>query len=133
MERASPLPGSPPTELLPATSREHSRRVRTRLMEAGLHDGATWRISPAPFLLTSADLSAIQSLGQHLQRFTLALNRLYYESVRGAQPTWVADYLDQGKPSDLIAYARMIRFRAALPAVIRPDLILTEIGRASCR
>src|SRR5438309_10168314 len=83
MERASPLPGSPPTELLPATSREHSRRVRTRLMEAGLHDGATWRISPTPFLLTSADLSAIQSLGPHLLRFTHALNRLYYESVRG--------------------------------------------------
>src|SRR5256712_6512657 len=128
MERASPLPGSPPTELLPATSREHSRRVRTRLMEAGLHDGATWRISPTPFLLTSADLSAIQSLGPHLLRFTHALNRLYYESVRGAQPTWVADYLDQGKPPDLIAYARMNRFHTALPGVIRPDLILAEDG-----
>src|SRR3989441_883443 len=128
MERATTLPSSPPTELLPATSREHSRRVRTRLMEAGLHDGATWRISPTPFLLTSADLSAIQSLGPHLLRFTHALNRLYYESVRGAQPTWVADYLDQGKPPDLIAYARMNRFHAALPGIIRPDLILTEDG-----
>jgi len=97
-------------------------------MEAGLHDGATWRISPTPFLLTSADLSAIQSLGPHLLRFTHALNRLYYESVRGAQPTWVADYLDQGKPPDLIAYARMNRFHAALPGIIRPDLILTEDG-----
>src|SRR5881296_3040850 len=128
MERVPTLPGSPPTELLPETSREHSRRVRTRLMEAGLHDGATWRISPTPFLLTSADLSAIQSLGPHLLRFTHALNRLYYESVRGAQPTWVADYLDQGKPPDLIAYARMNRFHAALPGIIRPDLILTEDG-----
>ncbi len=128
MERATTLPGSPPTELLPETSREHSRRVRARLMEAGLHDGATWRISPTPFLLTPADLSAIQSLGRHLLRFTHALNRLYYESVRGAQPAWVAEYLDQGKPSDLIAYARMDRFRAALPGVIRPDLILTEDG-----
>src|SRR5439155_4182313 len=88
----------------------------------------TWRISPTPFLLTSADLSAIQSLGPHLLRFTHALNRLYYESVRGAQPTWVADYLDQGKPPDLIAYARMNRFHTALPGVIRPDLILTEDG-----
>jgi hypothetical protein len=128
MERETTLPGSPPTELLPATSREHSRRVRTRLMEAGLHDGATWRISPTPFLLAPADLSAIQSLGQHLLRFTHALNRLYYESVRGAQPAWVADYLDQGKPPDLIAYARMNRFQTALPGVIRPDLILTEDG-----
>src|SRR2546428_2257812 len=128
MERVPTLPGSPPTELLPETSCEHSCRVRTRLMETGLHDGATWRISPTPFLLTSADLSAIQSLGPHLLRFTHALNRLYYESVRGAQPTWVADYLDQGKPPDLIAYARMNRFHAALPGIIRPDLILTEDG-----
>ncbi len=128
MERVTTLPGSPPTELLPELSREHSRRVRTRLMEAGLHDGATWRISPTPFLLTPADLSAIQSLGRHLLAFTQALNRLYYESVSGAQPSWVAEYLDQGKPSDLIAHARMNRFRTALPGVIRPDLILTEDG-----
>src|SRR2546427_13301509 len=86
MERASPLPGPPPTELLPATSREHSRRVRTRLMEAGLHDGATWRISPTPFLLTSADLSAIQSLGPHLLRFTHALNRLTTRASAARSP-----------------------------------------------
>src|SRR5207245_4859138 len=120
MERVPTLPGSPPTELLPEMSREHSRRVRTRLMETGLHDGATWRISPTPFLLTSADLSAIQSLGPHLLRFTHALNRLYYESVRGAEPTWVADYLAQGKPPDLIASARTHRFPAALPVIITP-------------
>src|SRR4029077_7792769 len=64
----------------------------------------------------------------YLLAFTQSLNRLYYESVRGAQPIWVADYLDQGKPAELIAYARMNRFRQALPGVIRPDLILTENG-----
>ncbi|TAL11470.1 MAG: hypothetical protein EPO02_04550 [Nitrospirae bacterium] len=114
--------------MLPDIAREHSRRVRARLIEAGLHDGATWRVSPAPFLLTPADLAAIDSLGRHLLRFTRALNRLYYESVRGAQPRWAAEYLDQGKPSDLIDHARMHRFKSALPGVIRPDLILTEDG-----
>src|SRR5256712_2505735 len=128
MERVPTLPGSPPTELLPETSCEHSCRVRTRLMETGLHDGATWRIPPTLFLLASAVLPATQSVGPPLLRFPHALNRLYYESVRGAQPTWVADYLDQGKPPDLIAYARMNRFHAALPGIIRPDLILTEDG-----
>src|SRR5438445_1355887 len=128
MGSAPTLTGSRPTEWRRESCRAHSRRVRTRIMEAGLHDGGTWRISPTPLLLTSADLSAIQSLGPHLLRFTHALNRLYYESVRGAQPTWVADYLAQGKPPDLIAYARMNRFHAALPGIIRPDLILTEDG-----
>src|SRR2546425_12411588 len=107
MERVPTLPGSPPTELLPETSREHSRRVRTRLMESGLHDGATWGISPTPFLLTSADLSAIQSLGPHLLRFTAALNLLYYVSVRGALAPVGADYLGPGKTPGLIVQAHM--------------------------
>lgn len=128
MDPTTALAGHPPTELLPDRQREHSRRVRTGLVEAGLHDGATWRISPTPFPLSSADFSAIQSLGHRLLAFTRALNRLYYESVGGMQPTWVAEYLDQGKPSDLIDFARMNRFRVSLPGVIRPDLILTEDG-----
>lgn len=128
MDRTTALAGPPPTESLPDIHRAHSRRVRSRLVEAGLHDGATWRVSPTPFLLTPADLAAVESLGLHLLRFTGALNRLYYESVRGAQPRWAAEYLDQGKPSDLIDHARMNRFKAALPGVIRPDLLLTEDG-----
>jgi hypothetical protein len=114
--------------LVPTSAREHSRRVRDHLRVEGLHDGTTWRVSPTPFLLSAADLSSIQTLGNHLLVFTRSLNHLYYESIRGAQPTWVADYLDHGKPADLIAYARMKRFRQALPGVIRPDLILTENG-----
>lgn len=128
MDRTTALAGHPPTELLLDTRREYSRRVRSRLVETGLHDGATWRVSPTPFLLTSADLAAIESLGRPLLSFTQTLNRLYYDSVRGAQPRWVAEYLDQGKPSDLIDYARLNRFKPALPGVMRPDLILTEDG-----
>lgn len=120
--------GHAPTERCSDRHREHSRRVRSRLIEAGLHDGVTWRVSPTPFVLAPADLAAIASLGRHLLHFTRALNRLYYESVRGAQPGWVAEYLDQGKPPDLIADARLTRFTTALPGVIRPDLILTDDG-----
>ncbi len=97
-------------------------------MDAGLHDGATWRIAPAPFALSPEDHAAIESLGPRLLSFTQALNRLYYDSVEGAAPRWVADYLDQGKPAGLIEFARSERFRKALPGVIRPDLILTEDG-----
>jgi hypothetical protein len=108
--------------------REHSQHVRARLVAAGLHTGTTWRISPGPFFLTPAELATLQALGQHLLTFMGSLNRLYYESVRGSQPPWIAEYLDQGKPDDLIAYARMHRFRDALPGVIRPDLLLTDNG-----
>ncbi len=123
-----PLTGNPPHGLLTDTARDNSRRIRDHLKNEGLFDGATWRISPIPFLLTPTDLATIQALGHHLYTFTRSLNHLYYESIRGLQPSWVAEYLDQGKPADLIAYARMNRLHNALPGVIRPDLILTENG-----
>ena len=97
-------------------------------MAEGLHGGDTWRISPTPFLLRHADLSTFESLGRDLLAFTQSVNRLYHASAHGKQPAWVAEYLDQGKPNELIAYARMKRFRDDVPGVIRPDLILTEDG-----
>lgn len=68
------------------------------------------------------------ALGPPLVAFHLALERLYLDSVTGAQPRWVSRHLDQGKPEAVIAYGRMDRFRGRLPGVIRPDLLQTETG-----
>lgn len=87
-----------------------------------------WRIAPAPLQLRSPDIDFLRSLGPRLLAFYTALNRLYLESLRGTQPAWVAGYLDQGKPESLLTLSRMKRFRDALPAVIRPDIIPTEAG-----
>lgn len=87
-----------------------------------------WRISPCPLILSPEQFDFFTELGPHLFSFYRALNRLYNESVKGAQPTWVAGYLDQGKPEALVTYSRMKRFRDTLPAVIRPDVILAEDG-----
>jgi hypothetical protein len=43
---------------------------------------------------------------------------------------WVADYLDRGKPPQLIAHSRDPRNRGAFPTVLRPDLLLTDTGFA---
>jgi hypothetical protein len=128
MNLPTTAPSVLPSGLSADTACEHSRRVRARLVKEGLHSGTTWRISPTPFLLGPEDLSAIQALGPHLLRFIQSLNGLYDESVRGLTPSWVAEYLDQGKPGDLLTFARMKRFRDDLPGIIRPDLILTEQG-----
>ena len=87
-----------------------------------------WRIAPAPLPLPPRDIAFLRSLGPRLLAFYTALNRLYLESLRGSQPAWVAGYLDQGKPESLLTFSRMKRFRDALPAVIRPDIIPTEAG-----
>jgi hypothetical protein len=87
-----------------------------------------WRISPEPFWLTPAQAAFLEELGPALQAFTRACNLLYQQSVRGLQPRWIHEYLDQGKPADTVELGRMNRFRAQLPAVMRPDLLLTERG-----
>lgn len=88
----------------------------------------SWRIGLEPLPLSQEQLTFFHSLGPQLLRFYRSVNRLYAESVRGAQPAWVAAYLDQGKPEGLIAYSRMKRLRDHVPAVIRPDVIPTLDG-----
>ena len=111
---------------------EQGRRclsVHQALQAAGLFESTpAWRVSPVPFPLTANDLSFFEDLGPRLWAFSKALNRLYLDSLKGRQPFWVHQYLDQGKPPALLEYARMKRFREAVPRVIRPDVISTETG-----
>ena len=118
--------------------------IRDALIEAGLFtpqlDGSSveksrqetghtsWRIGLHPLPISADRLAFFQELGTHLLRFYRALNHLYLESARGTQPSWVASWLDQGKPEALVTYSRMKRFRADLPGVIRPDIIPTQDG-----
>ncbi|MFO0701365.1 MAG: hypothetical protein U0236_19260 [Nitrospira sp.] len=103
--------------------------IRTQLQQASLFGEApSWRVSPCPLYLSTDQVKFFTDLGPHLLSFYRGLNRLYQESVKGIQPKWVAGYSDQGKPDALIQYSRMKRFREALPAVIRPDIIPTQDG-----
>jgi hypothetical protein len=101
--------------------------------QKGLPPGrhTAWRLSPEPYILPAARVAEIRALGAHLLAFLGAANKLYLESVKGRQPAWVHGVLDQGKPEALVEYQRMNRFKALLPRVIRPDLIIDEDGRLS--
>jgi len=87
-----------------------------------------WRVSPEPFALSPSDADTIERLGPELLRFYRALNSLYNRSVRGTAPAFIAEYLDQGKPEQVVKLARQNRFKQDVPGVIRPDLILTADG-----
>jgi hypothetical protein len=87
-----------------------------------------WRVSPEPFALTQAQVDEIERLGLDLLRFYRALNNLYNRSARGSAPKFIAEYLDQGKPEQIVKLARQNRFKQELPGVIRPDLMLTADG-----
>jgi hypothetical protein len=102
--------------------------IRAAFPPEGLFADKDWLISPEPFLVSDKLAEQLDKLGYRLQLFVRACNELYQRSVSGKQPAWIADYLDRGKPPELIEYARQKRFRDDLPQVIRPDLVLTEDG-----
>lgn len=107
-----------------------ARAVRDAMPEGGLFHGKGFRIAPHPFPLPPQVAEELDKLGYRLARFMRACNELYHASLAGRVPPWVAGLLDHGKPDHLMRLMRERRLRNVLPAVIRPDLILTHEGYA---
>ena len=110
--------------------------IESSLIKSGLYsknsrlEGGviSWRISPEPYYLHPDEIAFFNDLGPHLLKFYEVLNRFYADSVKGKLPLWFAQYLDAGKPDDLVNYSRMKRIRGDLPGIIRPDILVTESG-----
>jgi hypothetical protein len=108
------------------TTLERAHYVRDHVPAEGLFAEKTWRIAPQPFALGAAHVELIEKLGVVLHHFNTACNLLYRQSAAGKTHPWVAPLLDAGKPPELIALSRHDKVKGHVPAVIRPDLILTE-------
>ncbi len=107
---------------------DRARFIRARLPAGGLFAGQEWRVSPAPFPLGRELAASLESLGRVLLQFNRAVNLLYRQSLAGKQPAWVAQWLDQGKPPELLEIQRAAALKNEVPRVIRPDIILSESG-----
>lgn len=102
--------------------------IRGAAPAEGLFAGKDWLVSPEPLHLGGQILEELEKLGYRLSLFNRAANLLYQQSVKGKQPAWIAAWLDQGKPPELLEISRAKALREQLPGVIRPDLILTDAG-----
>ena len=102
--------------------------IRDAFPKEGLFAEKDWLISPEAFPIEKKFVADLEQLGHRLFVFQRACNQLYQLSIKGKQPAWVARHLDAGKPAELIEFSRRKEIRDDLPAVIRPDLILTEDG-----
>jgi hypothetical protein len=107
---------------------ERVQRIRERFPENGLFAQKEWLISPQPFLISAKFADELERLGHWLFKFVKSSNLLYHLSVKGKQPSWIAGYLDAGKPAALVDISR--KYRYEIPRVIRPDIILTDAGYA---
>src|SRR6266478_8593632 len=110
------------------SEREAAWSIRRAMPSLGLFAGHDWRVSPAPFVLGPELAHELEALGRVLLQFYRAVNLLYRKSAEGKQPEWVARWLDQGKPAELIELQRAPALKNEVPRVIRPDLLLTEHG-----
>src|SRR5216110_3434747 len=102
--------------------------IRTAFPKEGFFAEKDWLLSPDAFPIEKKFVAELEKLGHRLFVFQRACNQLYQLSIKGKQPEWVARYLDEGKPKELIEFSRRKEIRDDLPKVIRPDLILTEKG-----
>lgn len=112
--------------------------LRKAFAEQALFEDKTWRMSPEAFGLTPRQVQQIEQVGQACLEFYRATELLYTRSHEGksilrnadVKVPWVADYLDRGKPDQLISHARSKAVRRSHPMVIRPDLLATDDGFA---
>ncbi len=112
--------------------------LRSAFDSQSLFEDKTWRLSPQAWPLTPEQVAELKQIGTACLEFHQALETLYLRSVAGKNllrnkpliAPWVADYLDRGKPADLVAHARHAKNRGAFPTVLRPDLLLTDEGFA---
>lgn len=106
--------------------------------EQQLFENKTWRYSPKAFPLSAKQVAEIELIGQACYEFYRATETLYLRSAtdrkilrnRDLYAPWVAEYLDRGKPEALVRHARSEPLRGSTPAIIRPDLLITEAGFA---
>ncbi len=112
--------------------------IRSALASQPLFEDKTWQLSPEAWPLTAAQVEELEAIGAACLEFHQALESLYLRSVAGKNllrnktllAPWVAEYLDRGKPRELVLHARDPHNRGAFPTVLRPDLLLTDEGWA---
>jgi hypothetical protein len=112
--------------------------IQSSLGAQPLFEAKTWQLSPEAWPLTTEQVQQLEAIGAACLEFHQALETLYLRSAAGKNllrnkpllAPWVADYLDRGKPAELIRHARDPKNRGAFPTVLRPDLLLTDDGFA---
>jgi hypothetical protein len=109
---------------------EKARFIQAQLPPGGLFAGQEWRISPDPFPLEERIVGEMEMMGRVLLQFYRAANLLYRQSLAAKEPSWVARWLDLGKPAELLEWQRSPALKNEVPRVIRPDLLLTDSGLA---
>ena len=105
-------------------AQEHLFQSRRRPAPPGQR--VSWRIGTSVMPLRESQRQRLREIGEDLWAFAQAQQEIYQRALRGPELHFVAAYLDQGRPAELVRFSQMRRLRHQLPAFIRPDLLLVE-------
>ncbi len=111
-------------------TRDTISELKRALPVGGLFQGKSWQWSDIPFRIEHDDLRFLEGLGKKLAVFLKASDKLYRSSVASEAPAWISEWLDQGKPEEVINLGRESSQKGVIPRVLRPDLIKTDEGWA---
>ena len=111
-------------------------QLKSAFAATSLFEDKSWRLSPEAWALSPEQVAQLEVIGMACFEYHQALETLYLRSAAGKNllrnkplfAPWIADYLDRGKPANLVIHARDPKNRGAFPTVLRPDLLLTDDG-----
>ena len=105
-------------------SEQHLYESKKRPAPTGQRVG--WRIGVRPYPLSRQLRLRLQEIGEDLWAFLQAQQSIYLKSLKAPELAFVAEYLDAGKPEELVRFSQMHRLRSHLPVMLRPDLLQLE-------
>ena len=105
-------------------SEQHLYESKKRPAPTGQRVG--WRIGVRPYSLSRQLRLRLQEIGEDLWAFLQAQQSIYLKSLKAPELAFVAEYLDAGKPEELVRFSQMHRLRSHLPVMLRPDLLQLE-------
>jgi hypothetical protein len=87
-----------------------------------------WALSPQPYALTQKQWQIIEPLGDILWQYLQACQKLFKAAQQTPDLKWLLELFERGKPSNLITFSQMNRFKNQYQLVIRPDFLVTPQG-----
>lgn len=91
-------------------------------------EAPAFQLAPEPPPLPDAVASRLTELGEDLDAFQTSLLELYWAAQKEPHYAFVREYLDRGKPENIVTHGRLNRLKRQLPAIIRPDVFVTPEG-----
>ncbi len=105
-------------------SEQHLYESKQRPAPAGQRVG--WRIGVRPYPLSRSLRARLTEIGEDLWALVQAQQAIYLRSLKTPELAFIAEYLDAGKPADLVRFSQMHRLRSHVPVMLRPDLLQME-------